>query len=86
MRYVLCLLLIIAGCPAPKPVTILESEYFPVKVEVNGVPFDKMSILDTIAMDDWSQVKITPVRKGTKDFTHYLVTPRAIDKLRPKVK
>jgi hypothetical protein len=84
--YCLLLLLFIIGCSSPRPVTILESEHFPVKVEVNGVPFDRLSILDIMDMNDWSQVKITPVRKNDKntEMTHWMITPRAIDKLRPK--
>lgn len=85
MRYIFCfLLLFICGCP-PKPVVILESEFFPVRVcDANGAPFDRMSILDLIDMESWNEVKITPVKKHTKELTHYLVTPRGIDKLRPK--
>ena len=74
------------GCITTKPGTLLESEYFPVRAEVDGIGIDKMSLLDWIAMDDFNDVKITPVRKGSSEHTHYLVTSRAIEKLRPKPK
>jgi hypothetical protein len=86
-------LIFFAGCQTTTTVskvdtatTLLETEFFPVAVEVNGVSFDTMSVVDLIKLDDWSEIKITPVRKnqtGSK-ATHYLITPRAIDKLRPK--
>lgn len=101
MKHTVCLLLLfVCGCSQwltkPKPETLLESEYFPVQVmvKINGknVPFDRLSMLDIIDMNDWSQVTITPVRKkdviyddgNPKGATHYLVTPRGVDKLRPK--
>ncbi len=91
MRYAVCLsLLIFCGCSylKPKPETLLETEYFPVKVTCNGVPLNLMSINDLMKMTDFNDVIITSSRKGTTetatDFTHYLITPRAIDRLRPK--
>ncbi len=81
-----CFFLALSGCQTRKPETLLESSFFPVRAEVNGVPFDELSILDIIEMEDFNDVKITPVRKKSKKHTHYLVTSRAIEKLRPKPK
>ena len=89
MKKIICIvILFLVGCAfspkSPSVVTILESEHFPVRVEKDGGPFDTMSILDLIALKDFNEITITPVRKGDKTFTHYLVTQRALEKLRPK--
>ncbi len=89
-HYIIISFLLCCGCSflKPEPVTLLETEYFPVKVTCKGVPFNLMSINDLMKMNDFNDVIITSARKGTTetatDFTHYLITPRAIDKLRPK--
>ena len=66
MKKILILMLFLIGCTSserPKVIGILETEYFPVKAEVDGVPFNKLSVNDLIKLEDFNQVKITPTQK-----------------------